>query len=107
MKKALFILAFLALCGSAQATDKLISTDVLTDTTFVQNLFFAGADMHATAGNASVTISDASGVKWKWSVSTVKNSDGTKGPFEGSVPCQTHIIVTLTNCTLTLYRRIE
>ncbi len=106
MKHALLILAFLALCSSAGATDKIISTPVIVDTTFVQDLFFAGAICHATAATALVVVSDSSGEIWRWSVAVDGNSDG-EGPFQGSIPCADKMVVRLTDCQVTLYRRIE
>ncbi len=109
MKKAILgILVCLALCSpvTAQESGYLIATHITVDTTYTTNLLFAGIFIHATAANAVVTVKDGATTIFSWKVA----ADETSGGFvfgKGGIPAGTNLIIDLTNCTATVFRRYE
>lgn len=119
MKRILIALLLLASTAGFTQSQLLLSDDVLVDATYttkvdgtqtipVTDLLLAGMVIHASAANASVIVYDgttgASGVIYRYKVAADETSGGVVFT-QGGIAYSTNLIVDLTNCTATLYRR--
>ena len=105
MKTVLTIGLLLCCIGVyAQPSGYLISTAVAASATYTTDLIFAGMIIHASAANAYCIVYDGATEIFRYKMATDEMSAGHVFS-QGGIPCGTNIIVQLTNCTATLFRR--